>query len=451
MSTKNKRKSISLRTIHTLLVFGAVLMSTLMFYSTHFLFSSYESLTENSEQAIELRNASLELSDASDYMTERVQRFALSGNPQFMKEYFDEAFLAKHREEAIQKMSAGVDSTAALEKLSSAMESSEHLMEREYYAFRLVVEAKGYEDYPEQLDGVILSERDKALSAEEKMNRAADIVFDNDYYSQKHQIHENMEASLDELEKLVTEKDTAEINEMRSRLLFVHIMILIETLAVFFLIWLASHLGINPIIRAVDRIKNNTKIPEAGTTEFRYLVRAYNQLYEVYRKSLDRLDFKASHDELTGVYNRAGYDSLLSEIDLDTTYMMLFDVDNFKSINDTYGHEIGDKVLVKFADILKSNFRPDDFICRIGGDEFVVLMLHTKNVQQELIGNKIDIINQQLNSTGDGLPSVSISVGIMHGSEAQQTEDLFKKTDEAMYDSKQKGKSTYTFYSSDNT
>ena len=136
---------------------------------------------------------------------------------------------------------------------------------------------------------------------------------------------------------------------------------------------------------------------------------------------------------------------LLSSLDLDNTYMMLFDVDNFKSINDTYGHEAGDRALIKLVQILKSKFRSDDYVCRIGGDEFVVFMVHSTENQHDLIASKIGEINAALSATDDGLPPISISVGIVHGSEVAGAENLFEKADEAMYRSKQKGKHTYTF------
>ena len=96
---------------------------------------------------------------------------------------------------------------------------------------------------------------------------------------------------------------------------------------------------------------------------------------------------------------------------------------------------------------LKNNFRSDDYVCRIGGDEFVVFMVHANEMQQGLIVSKIDRINQELEGTDDGLPAASISVGIVHGSDAPDAASLFEKTDEAMYQSKQRGKHTYTFYS----
>ena len=450
MSIKSKLKpkdGVSLRTIHLLLVIGAFVLSGLMLFSATYLSISFKNLTENSQKYFELKNACLELNDASNYMTERVQRFAVTGNKQCLQEYYNEAFLMKHRDEAVETLSKGTESTEALESLENAMSVSEQLMNREYYAIKLVVVANNIEEYPLPLDDVELSERDAALSAEEKRNRAIDIVFDNDYYSQKALIHNSMHESLDELERLVNESEKKALNNMRGMLTFLSVMIIITTVAVFFLVWLASRLGINPVIKAVERIKSNKMLPETGTTEFRYLVRAYNQMYKMYRRSLEKLDFKASHDELTGVYNRAGYESLISNIEVGSTYMLLFDVDNFKEINDTYGHKTGDKVLQKLALALKNNFRDDDFVCRIGGDEFIVLMMHMPEKHPELITKKVNSINKELEDSSDGLPSTSLSVGIVHGSEGEELDELFKKTDVAMYESKKNGKGTYTFYS----
>jgi diguanylate cyclase (GGDEF)-like protein len=446
MFTKCKNREISLRTIHVLLVAVAILLSGLMLYSTFFLSVSFKNLTRTEEKHIELRKAANELLEASDFMTEKVQRFAVSGEMSLLNDYYNEAFIVSRRDEAIKTMEEDPHSKEALECLLKAREYSQELMKTEYYAFTLVVEAKGYENIPLSLEEVTLSKEDEALSADEKINRAREIVFSNEYYAQKYLIRDNTKDCLNKLEEHINEEDSQALQKMRNRMILLRIAILIETLGLFFLVWLASRLGIRPIIRAADRIKNNSEIPEQGTSEFRYLVRAYNKMYEMYKRSIDQLNFKASHDELTGVYNRSGYESIVSTIELENTYMLLFDVDNFKSINDTFGHETGDKALIKLARVLKNNFRPDDFICRIGGDEFVVFMLHSSKDKKDLIAEKIEKINRELNDGSDGLPSISISVGIVHGSESDELDELFEKTDIAMYQSKQKGKSTYTFY-----
>ena len=446
MLKQDRKEGISLRTVNLVLMIGAVIISCLMFFSTYQLSSSFQNLTTASEEQIELRKAARELMDASDYLTERVQRFTVNGDMQFLEEYFAEAFETNRREEAVSRMAVGTDTTAALEKLKTAMDESMDLMNLEYYAMKLVIEAKGYTDYPEVLKNVTLSEEDKVLSASRKLQRATEVVLSDEYYAKKDRIRESMRASLDELERMAYDTDATTLKSFSREMALVRVIIMIQTISILIMVWLTSRLGIHPVLNAVDRIKEDSPIPEVGANEFRYLARAYNKMYEVYKSSLARLNFKASHDELTGAYNRAGYDLLLTTLDLNSTYMMLFDVDNFKTINDTYGHEVGDRVLVKLVQVLKNNFRADDYICRLGGDEFVVFMVHSTPQQRDLIADKIEQINEELKESDDGLPPTSISVGIMHGTEASDVENLYEKVDEAMYRSKQNGRHTYTFF-----
>ena len=446
MTVKQKQhEGVSLRTVYIWMIIGAVIISGLMLYATFQLSSSFQHLTKTSEQQIELRKAARELMDASDYLTEKVQRFTVNGDMRFLDEYFEEAFKTNRREEAIDKMSSNKNSRDALEKLQSAMDGSLELMNREYYAMKLVIDAKGYTDYPEVLQDVELSEKDQALAPEDKMRSATEMVLDDEYYEQKDYIRENMRASLDELEKMAYDTDASALHSLHDEMILVRSVIILQTLGIFVLIWLTSRLGIHPVLNAVDRIKEDSPIPEVGANEFRYLARTYNKMYEVYKQSLAHLNFKASHDTLTGAYNRSGYDLLLSSVDLETTYMMLFDVDSFKSINDTYGHEIGDEVLIKLVKILKKSFRSDDYVCRIGGDEFVVFMVHSDEIEPDLIAAKIDQINMDMEATQDGLPAASLSVGIVHGTEAVSAKNLFERADAAMYHAKQSGKRTYTF------
>ncbi|MBR4720746.1 MAG: GGDEF domain-containing protein [Clostridia bacterium] len=447
MVKHDEQKGISLRTVHIWLIIGAIIISGIMFYSTYDLSSSFYRITATSEEQIALRKAARELMEASDYLTERVQRFSVQGDIRFMNEYFKEVYETKHREEAILTMSGVSGAEVALAELQAAMDESVLLMNRECYAMRLVVEAKGYSDYPQEIQSVKLSDEDQALAPQEKMRRATIMVHDNGYYERKERIREKMGASLDELEQMYYSTDASALESLRDEMLVLRLSITLLIAGVFFLVWLTSRLGIHPVLNAVEHIKADSTIPEVGANEFRYLANAYNKMYYAYKSSLEHLNFKASHDELTGAYNRSGYELILSSIDFSSTYMLLFDVDNFKTINDTYGHEAGDKALIKLVRILKSNFRDDDYICRIGGDEFVVFMGHSANTQSRQILSKIEKINKELTESNEELPPISISVGIAHGKNADSAEDWFAKADEAMYQAKQNGKHTYAFYS----
>ena len=443
---KHLKTDLSLRNIHIMLVATMILWSGTLLIASFRLTNTYMRLAGAAEERSELEKAAHELMDASDYLTERVQRFTISGDMRFLNQYFTEAFESNRREEAIAIMDVGENTEAALEQLKEAMGHSVNLMEQEYYAMRLVIEAKGYTEYPEILDTVVLSEEDMALSPDDKIRRATELVLNDEYYDQKDNIRKDMQESLEEVDILMTKVKQQELKILRRELYFVRIVLIIQVLSIFIMERLTSHLGIHPILKAVDKIRDDSPMPEVGANEFRYLAQAYNKMYARYRSSLEHLNYKASHDELTGAYNRAGYELLLSSVDLESTYMMLMDVDDFKSVNDNYGHDVGDKVLIRLVEVLKSVFRDDDCICRIGGDEFVVFMVHSSGIQQNLIESKIEQIRKGLADAGDGLPSVSVSIGIVSGKSVNGAENLFEKTDAAMYESKRKGKNTYTFY-----
>jgi diguanylate cyclase (GGDEF)-like protein len=442
----NAQKGISLRVIQICLVLITAIVSGIMLFFTYRLTATFLRLAAATEEHIRLEKAAHELMDASDYLTERVQRFTISGDVRFLNEYIEEAFEENRREEAVEKMNIDERTSAAMRQLREAMSHSVDLMDLEYYAMRLVVEAMGYTDYPEILNDYPLKDADNALAPEDKMRLATTIVLDDAYYEKKDMIRNDMRESLDEIDKLTHSIENEELAALYRERNILFAAVLIQVLSILLMVLLTSVLGVRPVLKAVDRIKADSPIPEVGANEFRYLARAYNKMYATYKKSVERLNFKASHDELTGAYNRAGYDVLVSGIDLNNTYMMLLDVDNFKSINDTYGHEVGDKVLIKLVQEMKNAFRDDDYICRLGGDEFVVLMVHSGRMEKRLIEAKIEQINRELENPENGLPPVSISVGVVHGSEAEDVTSLFEKSDAAMYESKRQGKHTYTFY-----
>ena len=216
------------------------------------------------------------------------------------------------------------------------------------------------------------------------------------------------------------------------------VFIVIQSLALILVLALTTRLGINPILRAVDRIKQNQNLPIVGANEFRYLASTYNVMYASYKKSIENLSYKASHDKLTGVYNRMGYDLIAQSVDFTTTAYLLFDADKFKEINDVHGHNTGDKIIQKIATTLMNNFRSDDFICRLGGDEFAVMMVHTNSDCRHLIEQKVNQINQALSDTSDGLPP-----------QAATAAEVAHEADVALYNVKKHGGGDCCFYSPD--
>ena len=244
MASENKKvKGISLRIVYAWLIVVAIVVFVLTIAATYFLSSAFNNLSDASNDHVELEGAAHELMDASDYLTENVQRFTIDGDMRFLNEYFNEAFENNRREEAINKMSAGAGAEAAVSHLRQAMDGSLQLMSREYYAMRLVIDAKGYTDYPEILEAVALSPEDKALTPEKKMLRAVEMTHDDAYYDQKNLIRENMGASLDELERMAYDEDAVMLAAFRKKMGFVRAVIILQTIGIFFMVWLSCSDG----------------------------------------------------------------------------------------------------------------------------------------------------------------------------------------------------------------
>ena len=163
-------------------------------------------------------------------------------------------------------------------------------------------------------------------------------------------------------------------------------------------------------------------------------------------KTIEILTEKATLDKLTGFLNKASGIEKISEMCLDHTgALMLFDLDNFKLVNDIYGHDMGDEVLIAFSEILKHNTRDEDVISRIGGDEFLGFF---GNVSSEnAVKSMTDRLNEQILNKcvelmGD---EFDIPIGISVGAAfvPKHTRDyatLFKCADTAMYRAKDSGK-----------
>ena len=444
--SEKKSGGVSLRVLYLLLIVLTVLVATVLLVTTLFLARYYRDMEKVTNEYIEMEKAASDLMDASDYLTECAQRFTLEGGVEFYNRYFEEANVTRRREKAVEKLQSYPELKSAADRLQAALDGSRSLMEREFYAMKLVVLAKDYVGVGSELRDVVISVEDRTMDADKKMSKATQMLLDEEYFHEKDQIRKEMRESLNELEKTTKALENKSSSKLQTGLVVFRIVIVLQFLAIVTMVWLTSSLGINPVLKAVEKIRDDSPIPEVGANEFKYLARTYNRMYAIYKRSLEHLNFKASHDELTGAYNRAGYELLMSGIDLPTTYMLILDVDNFKSINDTYGHEAGNKVLVKLVDLAKQVFRADDYICRVGGDEFVIVMGRIQESQRQLIIPKILEINDQLAKPEEGMPACSISVGLAHGSMAENVTDLFEKADKALYVSKRSGKHTYTFF-----
>lgn len=168
------------------------------------------------------------------------------------------------------------------------------------------------------------------------------------------------------------------------------------------------------------------------------------------RSRLDHGIELAITDQLTNLYNRRFMDAQLgplvqrAQCGGEPVSVMTVDIDHFKRCNDTYGHDVGDAVLREFAVRLASNVRPSDFACRLGGEEFVVLMPRTPGDIACLAAERLrrHIASAPFMAAGAPHPiDVTVSIGVACTSGADDTPDaLLKRADEALYEAKRSGR-----------
>ena len=201
-----------------------------------------------------------------------------------------------------------------------------------------------------------------------------------------------------------------------------------------------------PIRKYIAQIQENRMLTMYGAHELRYLAEAYNLMYEENQKHNDSLRYMVEHDHLTGLLNRGAFESLRNEKEHDSIALLLIDVDCFKGINDNYGHDVGDQVLQKVAYLLGQSFRASDFPCRIGGDEFAVIMTDMNPALKDAVQTKVDIVSAGLQNTGDGLPAVTLSIGVAFSRQCRPEDNIFKLADAALYRVKDEGRNGCAFY-----
>jgi diguanylate cyclase (GGDEF)-like protein/PAS domain S-box-containing protein len=189
--------------------------------------------------------------------------------------------------------------------------------------------------------------------------------------------------------------------------------------------------------------KNNTVI---------WAIELFSEIvdYRTLKRELEELRSLAFIDELTGVLNRRGLEYFISEKTVEAKRfgkrfgILFLDLDNFKDINDLYGHKVGDKVLKMVAGVLKNNLRSNDVVARYGGDEFVVIAEILKEEDLEVLANKImTLIDSSFIEEDKGIIKVSVSIGGAI-SEEENLKKSLEIADSLMYISKSKGKNRFT-------
>lgn len=208
---------------------------------------------------------------------------------------------------------------------------------------------------------------------------------------------------------------------------------------------------IQSIIQIMKTGNVDRKIYEERDTEigivsrfFNYLLNMLKQKNAELKKSNTNLSVKAYHDNLTKILNRNGLLKKLME--KNNNYILaIIDIDKFKNINDTYGHDVGDYVLRDLAAIISNKIRTTDIFARWGGEEFILVLDTTDLLQAQ---NITDNLRKEVeNSKFKTVDKITVSIGVSEFKTKNDTfESVFKKADEALYQAKTNGRNRVYVY-----
>jgi len=209
-----------------------------------------------------------------------------------------------------------------------------------------------------------------------------------------------------------------------------------------------SAASLNDINQIVDELVEVTGKALVSQNELSHRVKKAEKEIMTLKKSLEISKKAVETDPLTGLVNRFGFDNVIanwSEEERVKCGLLLCDIDFFKVINDTYGHLIGDKVLIRVGQEMKSQVKGKDVVCRWGGEEFAVLLKDISTTSQlreiaESIRRAVNEITLVHSKSKEVIPSITFSIGATLLRDHDDWGNMIKRADQALYDVKEHGR-----------
>lgn len=437
-------RKISIRRVSNFSIVLTIILAVIIALLSIFVGKEFSSLQQTTDQYILCENAAKQLQDASDYLAEQSRLYTITRQTKYRDLYFEEVNVTQRREKAVAVLEEYFDGTDLFDALEKALESSEELSETECYAMRLIAETsfQNPSTWPDEIKNVHLSDEDTLLSNSQKLDLATRLVCNDSYQNVRDEINQDVSECMNGL------IDQTKSSQKRSSDVFSDLFLKLKiSVAAFAILLLAicimnRRLIVKPLVDYNESIKRGEIFPVVGASELQNLAETYNQVYLENQETQRLIRHQAEHDALTQALNRGSFEKLLHFYEKDDAHfaLLLVDVDIFKSVNDTYGHAVGDAILKKVTHLLTAAFRSIDYVCRIGGDEFAVVMVEMTSELRYTIEEKINAVNAELAKAEDGLPAISLSVGVAFSDRQNPSDSIFKDADKALYYVKENGR-----------
>ncbi len=441
-NSKKRINGVNIRILNSFFIVVTALVFTFILFISYSVNARFNAVKEAINKFIICEQSSKTIKESSNNLTELARMFVVTHDLKYAHSYLRETEEKKTQQKALHDLEQ-VCSTKdlALQRLKIALTQAESLTSLELYAMRLACESDDSIYSPAGIAEITLSSADKVLTKDEMQHTAINNLFGEGYLIYKTRVNENCALTVSSIEQQITDELNLNADELGESLIKLRVLFLILLLVNMMLFIAFAIFIFHPLKEFETSIKRDEQLKLIGSVEFKNLASSYNENYELKERNQKDLLKKAEYDALTGILNRRAFDQICktSAEHKRRIALVLIDMDNFKHINDTYGHEGGDTALKELARLLGEVFRQDDYIARIGGDEFAAILPDFKPERKDLIIEKINYLNKQLENIKDGIKPVSVSVGIAF-SELGFTTELYKNADRALYIVKEKGK-----------
>ena len=432
-------KGVRLSRLNILFIITGLVIMSLMVYTMYQTIFSVNRITTVTQSFLTNQQAGGMLNDLSEGICANALGFVQTGEPQPAR-----AFAGQMDALDTQRASYVYGTTnekAADDAYREATDAWNRISETNLRAMRLKADTLPgplFEMLPEMIRDTELPEEDQALTPGEKEGTALSLLTSEEYLELKEKlrnsIDENHRVSSIEAQKTTASRSARIRNINRGQKILVFLFIL-TAVAALIANW---YLMLSPIRKSVTNLDQREPIPVRGSYEMRHLAEVYNDVLQENETKEGALSFNATHDALTGLNNRTAFDSAYREMKDKQIGIVIADIDHFKRYNDEYGHDIGDRVLRMTAEALIRNFREEDIICRIGGDEFCVIMPGRCHADGQSIREKIHLINQELKNDCGELPPVTITAGVAFWNRPDPGISIFKDADRTLLELKKR-------------
>ena len=442
-------RGINLSVLNLLMMAFGAMLAVGMIYAAIQTDENYQELISTTRMYASAQSATGRLEDMSESISEECRDYIETGDPSHVFAYVGQLEALKEQDDAYAAGEADRPQLAEADRwFERARATYLQIVERECYAMRLKAASLPIplDTYPPRVSGIELTGEDQALEGDQLAQKALDIINAPEMTQWRTEISK----AVDESHRAVAEvleirtNQTADILAKAVWRQKVFTALLILTAAAGLIV--NYLLIIRPINQSIEKLDSRQKIPVRGCYEMRHLARVYNNVLADNESKNQELAFHATHDALTGLYNRAAFDRAYREARDDRVTVIVLDVDHFKHYNDDHGHDTGDRVLQHVSEAIREQFRTEDHLSRMGGDEFCVIMKDTGSEQKELIREKIEAINGKLRSGREGTPPCSISAGVAFWDRENPGNDLFKDADTALLRKKHNSRGGCEFY-----